>query len=153
MCQGEPTADPGGFTINGMNTMLFSHKRPRTTRLLLYGLAITLIVLSPVLGMVAAAIAVWQSLAAGSIWYMPMGLTLVLAAIALVQSHKLFDLVLLGLVVVALIAWFAAGTLQQDRLLDGILTLSRQPPLLVGVLCVMIPALVLIHMVRRRGRW
>lgn len=112
-----------------------------------------LVVLSPVLGMAAAAVAVWQALLAGSIWYMPMGLVLVLTAIAVVQSHKPFDLTLLGLGVVTLIAWLGANPLQKDRLLDGILALSRQTPLLVGMLSVVVVALVLVHIARRNGRW
>lgn len=153
MCPGEPTVQSNAFSIIGMNTMLFSQKRSGTTRLLLYGLAVTLVVLSPVLGMAAAAVAVWQALLAGSIWYMPMGLVLVLTAIAVVQSHKPFDLTLLGLGVVTLIAWLGANPLQKDRLLDGILALSRQTPLLVGMLSVVVVALVLVHIARRNGRW
>ncbi len=116
----------------------------------MYGLALLLI---PVLGVLATAVAAWQALLAGSIWYMPVGLVLVLAAIAMVQSHKLFDLALLGLVVFAVLAWFRADSMQQDRLLDAIQALAPQTHLMAGGLLVMIVALVLIHRVRRAGRW
>ena len=131
--------------------MLPVHKRSRTAGLLLYGLALSLVLLAPALGVLAAAVAVWQALLAGSIWYMPLGLLMVLAAIAMVQSHKAFDLALLGLVAVAVIAWFRADSLQQGRLLDGIQALALQTHLMAGVLLVMIVALVLVHAARRFG--
>lgn len=119
----------------------------------LFGLALSLIVLAPALGAVAAAVVVWQALLAGSIWYMPLGLVLVLAAIAMVQSHKPFDLALLGLVIVAVIAWFMADALQQGRLVDALLALAPQTGLMFTLLVMMLAALVLIHGARRAGRW
>lgn len=121
--------------------------------MLLYGLALSLVVLAPVLGALAAAVAVWQALLAGSIWYMPLGLVLVLGAIAMVYSHKLFDLVVLSLVVIAVIAWFMADTLQQGRLVDILLALAPQTGLMSGLLVTMLVAVVLIHAARRTGRW
>lgn len=136
-----------------MNTMFSPRKRSRTASLLLYGLALTLVLLAPVIGAVAAAVAVWQALLAGSVWYMPIGLVLVLAAIAIVQSHKPFDLAVFGLVVVTLLAWFSTNARRQGELLDAIVTLSPRTPLLAGALLVMVVALVLIHTARRSGRW
>ena len=131
--------------------MLTPRKRSRAASLLLYALALLLVVLAPVLGVLAAAVAVWQSLMAGSIWYMPLGLVMVFAVIAMVQTHKPFDLVVLGLVVVAVITWFRADTMQQGRLLDAIHTLAQQPHLMAGMLLVMIMALVVVHATRRFG--
>lgn len=136
-----------------MNTMLSPRTRSKTTSLLLYGLAITLVVLAPAMGAVAAAVAFWQALLAGSVWYMPIGLVLVLAAIAVMQSHKPFDLAVLGLVIVAPLAWFSASPRQQEQLLNAVLALPSRTLLLGGVLPVMILALVLIHAARRSGRW
>lgn len=135
-----------------MKTTQPPRKQSWMTALLLYGLALLLVLLSPVLGALAAAVAAWQALLAGSIWYMPLGLLLVLAAIAMVQSHKPFDLALLGLVAVAVIAWLRADSPQQGRLLDAIQALALQSHLMAGVLLVMILALLLVHTTRRFGR-
>ncbi|NBD95777.1 MAG: hypothetical protein GVY11_04785, partial [Gammaproteobacteria bacterium] len=118
-----------------------------------YGLAVVLIIISPVLGLLAAAVATWQALLAGSIWYMPLGLILVLATIAVVESHKPFDLALLGLVVVGVIAWFKADVLQQGRLVDTLWAMAAQTGLMSVLLVAMVLALVLIHAARRIGRW
>ena len=136
-----------------MNTILLPPKRTWSVNLLLYGLALSLVLMAPVLGALAAAVAFWQALLAGSIWYMPLGLVLVLAAIALANSHKLFDLALLGLVVVAVIAWFMADALQQARLVETLLVLVSQTGLMTGLLVMMVVTLVLIHSARRAGRW
>lgn len=150
---GAPTAEPGNASIHGMTTKTPARTRSRPSSLLLYGLALCLLLLSPVLGIVAAAVAAWQAIIAGSIWYMPLGLLLVLAAIAMMQRHKLFDLATLGLVFLAVIAWFRVGSLQQDRLLNAIQALASQTGLIAGLLVAMILALVLIHAARRGGRW
>lgn len=136
-----------------MNTMLSPRKRSRIAHLLLYGLALSLVLLAPVLGVLAAAVAVWQALLAGSFWYMPLGLVLALAIVAMVQSHKLFDLALLGLVVLTAIAWLLADTLLKGRVLDGLIALAPQTSLMYGLLAIMLVALVLIHVARRTGRW
>ncbi len=136
-----------------MNTMLPPRTRSRTASLLLFGLALSLVLLAPVLGVLAAAVGVWQALVAGSIWYMPLGLLMVLGAIALMQSHKPFDLALLGLVTVAVIAWLMADDPQQARLLDALLALEPQTGLMSGLLVIMLVALVMIHAARRTGRW
>jgi hypothetical protein len=133
--------------------MLPPPTRSRTATVLLYGLALSLVLLAPLLGILAAAVAVWQALLAGSIWYMPLGLFLVLAAIAMVYSHKLFDLALLGLMIVAAVTWSMADALQQSRLLDALLALASQTGLMSGLLVMMLVALVLIHVARRTGRW
>jgi hypothetical protein len=150
---GAPTVDLLSFRIDSMKVTTPTRKRSRTVGLLLYGLALFLVLLAPVLGAMALAVAVWQALVAGSIWYMPLGLVLVLAAIALVQSHRPFDLGLLGLVAVMVIVWFRSDFLQQGHLLDAIQTLAPQTGLMIGVLVVMVVALVLIHAARRNGRF
>lgn len=136
-----------------MNMMLPPPKRTWTASPLLYGLALALLLLAPMLGMLAAAISTWQALLVGSIWYMPLGLVMMLAAIAIVQSHKPFDLALLGLVVVAVIAWFMSDSLLQGHVLDALQTMAPRTGLMTGALLVMILALALIHAARRTGRW
>lgn len=83
-----------------------------------------MVLLAPILGILAATAVAWQALLAGSIWYMPLGLVLVLAAIAMAYSHNLFDLAVLGLVIVAMIAWFTADGLQQGRLVEALLAMA-----------------------------
>lgn len=136
-----------------MNMMPPPSKRTWTANLLLYGLALSLLLLAPMLGMLAAAISTWQALLVGSIWYMPLGLVMMLAAIAMAQSHKAFDLALLGLVVVAVIAWVMSDSPLKGHVLDVIQTMAPRTGLMAGVLLVMIPVLVLIHVARRAGRW
>lgn len=136
-----------------MNAILPPQTRSRTASLLLYGMALSLVVLAPALGAIAAAVAVWQALLAGSVWYMPLGLVLVLATIAMVNSHKPFDLALLGLVVASVVAWFLAGTQNRDRLVDALLALAPHTALMYGLLMMMLAALVLIHAARSTGRW
>lgn len=139
--------------IGGMNTITPPRTRSRTASLLLLGLALSLVVLAPALGAVAAAIAVWQALLAGSIWYMPLGLVLVLAGISMMQSHKLFDLALLGLLVIAVTGLFMADALQRARMVDALLAMAGQTVLMSGLLVMMLAALALIHAARRSGRW
>jgi hypothetical protein len=136
-----------------MKTILPPRTQSRIVSLLLYLLALSLVLMAPALGMLAAAVAVWHALLAGSIWYMPLGLVMVLATIAVVYSHKLFDLALLGLATVGLIAWFMADSLQQARLVESLLVLAPQTGLMSGLLVIMLVALVMIHAARRTGRW
>lgn len=150
---GAPTADSLSFRIGSMKATSPTRKRSRTAGLMLYAFALSLVLLAPVLGAMALAVAVWQAIVAGSIWYMPLGLVLVLGTIALAQSHRPFDLALLGLVVVLTITWFRSDPLHQGRLLDAIQTLAPQTGLMIGVLVVMVVALVLIHAARRTGRF
>ena len=147
------TAKGRSFTIGRMNAILPPPIRSRTVSLLLYGLAVLMVLLAPILGILAAAAVAWQALLAGSIWYMPLGLVLVLAAIAMAYSHNLFDLAVLGLVIVAMIAWFTADGLQQGRLLEALLAMAPRTGLMAGLLLVMVLALVLIHAARRTSRW
>lgn len=128
-------------------------KRSNTINFLFYGLALLLVLLSPALGVLVAAVATWHALLAGSFWYMPLGVVLLLAAIAMVQNHKLFDLVFLGVVILTVIAWFGADSLQQRYLLEGVHALLSQTHLMAGVLATLIVALVLIHIARRHRQW
>ena len=136
-----------------MKTILPPRTQSRIVSLLLYLLALSLVLMAPALGMLAAAVAVWHALLAGSIWYMPLGLVMVLATIAMVYSHKLFDLALLGLATVGVIAWFMADSLKQARLAESLLVLAPQTGLMSGLLVIMLVALVMIHAARRTGRW
>lgn len=136
-----------------MNTLTSAPKRSRLLNSLFYTLAIMLVILSPALGVLAAAIATWHALLAGWFWYMPLGLVMVLAAIAMVQSHRLFDLGVLVLMVAAAIIWFGIDSLQQRSLLEAVQALTAQTYLMVGVLMVMLVSLVLIHLARRSNRW
>lgn len=132
--------------------MMQSRKRSRIASLLFYPLALILVLLAPVMGLMAATVPAWHSLLAGSIWYMPLGLVLVLVTIAIVQNHRLFDLALLGLLALGVIAWFRTDPLQQGRLLDAVQALATQTHLMVGVLLAMILALFLVHATHRFGR-
>ncbi|NBB93542.1 MAG: hypothetical protein GVY32_10290 [Gammaproteobacteria bacterium] len=136
-----------------MNELTPTDTRPPITAAVLYGLAVVLIIISPVLGLLAAAVATWQALLAGSIWYMPLGLILVLATIAMVESHKPFDLALLGLVVSGVIAWFTADVLQQGQLTDALWAMAAQTGLMSFLLVAMVLVLMLIHAARRSWRW
>lgn len=139
--------------MRSMNEFTPTDTRPPIFGAVMYGLAFVLVVISPALGLLAAAVATWQALLAGSIWYMPLGLILVLATIAMVQSHKPFDLALLGVVAVGVIAWFMADVLQQGRLIEALLAMAAQTDLMFLLLVAMVLTLMLIHATRRIGRW
>ncbi|RFF27023.1 hypothetical protein DZK25_10515 [Wenzhouxiangella sp. 15181] len=130
-----------------------ARERPKALNFLFCALAIVLVLLSPALGVMAAAIATWHALLAGSFWYMPLGLVMTLAAFAMVQSHRLFDLAFLGLMVVAAITWFGLDSPQQRSLLEAVQALASQTYLMAGVLLVMLVAGVLIHIARGANRW
>jgi len=117
---------------------------------LLYSLVILLV---PAIGAIAVAIASWQALLSDSIWTIPLGLVVVLAVMAMVQSHKLFDLTLLGLVIVVVTAWLMTNSAIQDRIMEAVQTLASWTGMMIGLLLVMVLALVLIHAARRTGRW
>lgn len=118
------------------------------TRLLLHGLALVLVLLAPALGMATAAVATWHSLLAGSIWYLPLGLVLVLTMIAILESHKPFDLVLLGLLALGVVAWFRVDALQQGLFVDSLQELAIRTSLMVGLLLIMTLALALCYTMR-----
>lgn len=99
------------------------------------------------------AIASWQALLSDSIWTIPLGLVVVLAVMAMVQSHKLFDLTLLGLVIAAVTAWLMTDSAIQERMLEVLQTLASWTSLMAGLLLVMVETLVLINTDRRTGRW
>jgi len=134
-----------------MKAMTQTQDRSRAASLVAYGLALSLVLLAPLLGAVVAAVAVWQALLAGSIWYAALGLVLVLSVIAMVQSHRLFDLAVLGLAVAVMVTWFATDSAHQSRLLEVSQALTVETRLMAGVATVL--TLILIHAVRRWGRW
>lgn len=136
-----------------MNTPNSPPTRSSFLNFLFYTLAFMLVVLSPALGVLAAAIATWHALLAGWFWYMPLGLVMILAAIAMVQSHRLFDVAFLVLMVVATITWLGIDSLQQRAFLEAVQALTAQTYLMAGVLLVMLASLMLIHFARRSERW
>jgi hypothetical protein len=146
---GAPTADFRTATMGGMNTIALPPRRTWIT-VLLYSLVILLV---PAMGVFAVAIASWQALLSDSIWTIPLGLVIVLASIAMFQSHKLFDLILLSLVIVAVTAWLMTDSAIQDRMLGAVQALASLTGMMIGLLLVMVLALVLIHAARRTGRW
>lgn len=111
----------------------------------------TLLLLAPLLGLIAALIATWYALLAGSIWYMPLGLLLVLSAIALIQSHKRSDLLVLGLAVAGVLTVLRMETAQQNRLAEILVGLTSETALMAALLLVMLAALILLRSIRRKS--
>ena len=107
----------------------------------------------PALGFLAALIAAWHALLAGSIWYMPIGLLLLLMAVALIESHKLFDLALLGLVTAGFGVVFRMEPLQQNRLSDAFMGFALQTGLLVSVVFLVLVILIWLRSIRQKGGW
>ena len=112
-----------------------------------------LILIVPALGFLAALIAAWHALLAGSIWYMPLGLLLLLTAAALIESHKLFDLALLGLVTAGFVVVFRMEPLQQNRLSDALMGFALQTGLLVSVICLVLVMLIWLRSIRQKRGW
>lgn len=96
-----------------------------------------LVLIAPALGAVTAAVATWQAVLAGSILYMPLGLVLVLAVIAIVQSHKPLDFVLFGLLLVGVIAWFRTDPLRQAGWLESLQEWASLLHLVPGLLLIL----------------
>ena len=112
-----------------------------------------LILIVPALGFLAALIAAWHALLAGSIWYMPLGLLLLLTAAALIESHKLFDLALLGLVTAGFVVVFRMEPLQQNRLSDAFMGFALQTGLLVSVVFLVLVILIWLRSIRQKRGW
>lgn len=134
-----------------MNAIMHPRKRSIFTGTLLYSLSLLLVLAAPVLGLAASSVAAWNSLLAGSVLYMPLGLVLLLAVVAVVHTHKAFDITLLALVGFGVTTWFLAGAVRQIRLLDAVQTFAAQTPLMIGALLVMVVVLVLVRATRRSG--
>lgn len=101
---------------------------------LLFSLALILLLASPALGLLAAAVATWQAQLAGSVLYMPLGLVLVLALIAVIQSHKPLDVLLFGSLVLGTIGWFIADAHQQAHISGIVLDLSTRVNFMPGLI-------------------
>lgn len=130
-----------------------TNPQPRSTwigELLTYGPAL---LLAPLLGLIAAAIAAWHALLAGSIWYLPLGLLLFLASFAVLQTHKWFDLALLGLVTAGAFTVLRMDAVEQGRHLDAILSFTLDSGRLVAVLLAILTVLAFVHLARQKGGW
>ena len=114
----------------------------------LYILVLLLVIAVPLLGLVAAAIGTWHALAAGSIFYLALGVIILLMALAIFQSHKKGDLTLLVLLLTGAAAWFLIDAQTQARLLGWAEGLAARTELLTGLLVLMVIALVLIYAFR-----
>lgn len=78
----------------------------RLGHVVLYGLALVLVLLAPILGMLVAAVAAWHAVLAQSIILLPLGLFLVLVILSVYQRHGRSDLAVLSLMLAATASWF-----------------------------------------------
>lgn len=115
---------------------------------ILYSLALLLVVMAPLLGLVAAGTAIWYATLAGSMLYMPLGLIIVLAILAILHSHKKGDLALLALLLTGVSAWFLANAETRAAALEWLSAVADQTALLIGLLVLAVIALGLIYTLR-----
>lgn len=105
-------------------------------------------VVAPLLGLAAAGIGTWHALVAGSIFYMPLGLIIMLMGLAILHSHNKWDLWLLGLLVVGAATWYYVGGQDWTRMLGWAEGLAVHTELLAGLLVLLVMALVLVYVFR-----
>lgn len=128
-----------------------SHQAPTRRFLraaLMYALVGLMIVTAPALGAVVAAIGVWHSILAWSIYPSALALAVLLVATALIYSHKKADLALLALVTVGTAAGLLIETQTRFQLLGWAQALAAKPGWLPALLALMSIALVLIYIHR-----
>ena len=120
----------------------------RLLRFIQFALALLLVLVAPLLGLLAAAIGTWHAIVAGSIFYLPLGLVIVLMVLAIIQCHKTGDIALLTVMVAGAVTWFLAGGQTQTRLLEWVESLVGRTELLAGLLVLMVMWLVMLYTFR-----
>lgn len=117
----------------------------RWPRGILYGMLLLAVLVSLPLGMVIAAMGAWFAVQGGSLIYLPVGLVILLAGLAIVRSHSIADFFLLALLALATIAWSISGFDARSRILSSVLELSGRVELLLGLLVIMVVAIFIVH--------
>jgi cbb3-type cytochrome oxidase subunit 3 len=120
----------------------------RLGHVVLYGLALVLVLLAPILGMLVAAVAAWHAVLAQSIVLLPLGLFLVLVILSVYQRHGRSDLTVLSLMLAATASWFLLDSQARIEMLKWGGALVLPVELLVGALAVMVLLLVLLFVSR-----
>ena len=99
-----------------------------------------------------AAIGAWLAVQGGSLLYLPVGLAILFAGLAIVRSHSIADFVLLVIMTLAMVAWSQSGDDDRARLLGSMTELSGRIDLLLGLLVIMLVALLIAHWCRPLAR-
>lgn len=117
----------------------------RWPRGILYGMLLLAVLVSLPLGMVIAAMGAWFAIRGGSLIYLPVGLVILLAGLAILRSHSIADFLLLALLGFAMIAWSISGIDARSWMLSSVVELSGRIDLLLGLLVTMVLAFFVVH--------
>lgn len=128
-----------------MNLSLRQKASIRWKHGILYSFLLLVVPVSLPLGMVAAAMGAWFAIQGGSLIYLPLGLALLLAGVAIVRSRSIADLSMLALLVFAAFGWSFSGSDVKSRLLSSLAELSGRFELLLGLLACLAVALVVLQ--------
>lgn len=107
-----------------MNLSLRHKASIRWKRGILYSLLLLVVPVSLPLGMVAAAMGAWFAIQGGSLIYLPLGLALLLAGIAIVRSRSIAAFALSAILLAAVIGWSISGNDARSRLVGSVVELS-----------------------------
>lgn len=126
-----------------MNLALRQKAPLRWKRGILYGMLLLAVLISLPLGMVIAAMGAWFAIQGGSLMYLPLGLTILLAGLVILHNHSIADFLLLALLAFAMIVWSISGNDAKNRMLSSIVELPGRFELLLGLLVIMVVALLI----------
>lgn len=108
----------------------------------MYGLMLVLAMVSPVLGLAVAAVGTWLALLAGSIYYLPLGLMILLAGMAILRSPLA---AIIGLAVIATLVWSVNVMDDKGWIPAWTVDLASRMDLLIGMLVLMVLAFIIVH--------
>lgn len=124
-----------------MNLALQHEESTRWSHGMLYGMLLLAVPVSLPLGMASAAIGAWFAIQAGSPIFLPAGLVILLAALAVLRSRSVADFVFLVLALLALIGWSNSGHDARNWVQNSVAELSGRVDVLMGLLAIMVAAL------------
>lgn len=108
----------------------------------MYGLMLILAMVTPVLGLAVAAIGAWLALLAGSIYYLPLGLMILLAGMAILRSPLV---AIIGFAVIATLAGLVAVMDDKGWIPAWTVDLASRMDLMIGMLVLMVLAFMIVH--------
>lgn len=104
----------------------------------LYVLALTLLLLAPVLGLAVGAVGAWHAILAGSIFYLPIGVLLMLVGLSVYQCHRKRDIATLALLAAAVSGWFLVDLTTRNKMQEWAVGLILPVELLAGLLALLV---------------
>gem|GEM_PF-3237472 len=128
-----------------MNLALQQQASTHGSHRILHGVLLLAVLVSLPLGVVIGAMGAWFALKGGSLMYLPVGLVILLAGLAILRSRSITDFFMLVLLASAMIAWSISGVDARSWLLSSAVELSGRVDLLAGLLVIMVLTLLVVH--------